>query len=211
MHWGIRRYQYKDGSLTSEGRIHYGVGNKRTSKNKNVKFNESFDSWGNSKSNNVLYIDDKGNTSKSDTLVNDLKKQANTTVINLNDYRISNIYLGSDDSKKSRSDRINDMISKRNLDKDFIDILERTAPGWDSLNGATTSISMDRQIPLVNGVTTRRQILTNIGNAITDYGNQKFDSGYRVVVRGSDVLNLHSNDPDFYKNNPGCVIDDKNK
>lgn len=26
MNWGVRRYQYEDGSLTPEGRIHYGVG-----------------------------------------------------------------------------------------------------------------------------------------------------------------------------------------
>lgn len=30
MRWGERRYQYKDGSLTPEGRIHYGYGDTKT-------------------------------------------------------------------------------------------------------------------------------------------------------------------------------------
>ena len=30
--WGVRRYQYQDGSYTSEGRIHYGIGDGRRSK-----------------------------------------------------------------------------------------------------------------------------------------------------------------------------------
>lgn len=32
MHWGERLYQYKDGSLTPLGRIHYGIGKKRNGK-----------------------------------------------------------------------------------------------------------------------------------------------------------------------------------
>lgn len=32
MRWGVRRWQYEDGSLTPEGRIHYGVGDKRVGK-----------------------------------------------------------------------------------------------------------------------------------------------------------------------------------
>lgn len=31
MHWGIRRYQNEDGSLTTEGKIHYGIGVKEDS------------------------------------------------------------------------------------------------------------------------------------------------------------------------------------
>lgn len=37
MHWGIRRYQYKDGSLTPEGRKRYAKLEKRLSKTKNEK------------------------------------------------------------------------------------------------------------------------------------------------------------------------------
>ena len=33
MHWGIRRYQNEDGSLTPAGRVHYGVGIKEYSRN----------------------------------------------------------------------------------------------------------------------------------------------------------------------------------
>lgn len=31
MRWGVRRWQYEDGSLTPEGRVHYGIGERRES------------------------------------------------------------------------------------------------------------------------------------------------------------------------------------
>lgn len=34
--WGVRRYQYQDGSYTPEGRIHYGIGDARRSKNSDL-------------------------------------------------------------------------------------------------------------------------------------------------------------------------------
>lgn len=34
--WGVRRYQYQDGSYTPEGRIHYDIGNGRQSKNSDL-------------------------------------------------------------------------------------------------------------------------------------------------------------------------------
>lgn len=47
--WGIRRYQYNDGSLTPEGRRHYGVGERVVAKVKEVSESHKkakIDSWG---------------------------------------------------------------------------------------------------------------------------------------------------------------------
>lgn len=41
-HWGVRRWQYEDGSLTPAGRIHYGVGKKNEQQKTFEKLHESW-------------------------------------------------------------------------------------------------------------------------------------------------------------------------
>lgn len=45
MRWGHRRYQNKDGSLTPEGRVHYGVGKARKKSRKVKKDRLAYKKW----------------------------------------------------------------------------------------------------------------------------------------------------------------------
>ena len=75
MHWGIRRFQNSDGSLTPEGQKRYA---KKNLRNAHVR---NFDKWGKDRNHNVLYIIGASGSGKSTTalgLAND-----NDSVIHL--------------------------------------------------------------------------------------------------------------------------------
>lgn len=210
MRWYVRRYQNKDGSLTPEGRVHYGIREKQL-KNKRLSYNNRFKDWGNSKSTNVLYLEDKnavrGDTSSTSLFISEAKKQGNVSAINLTKYKSFSWTLERTGLEKTRDDVINRMVKDGTFDKEFLDILDKRAPGWSSLHDS--HMMKNSEVLLANGVTTRGEVLSKIGDAITEYGAKKFSQGSKVVVTGSELFSLHDNDPDFYKNNPVCFIGDK--
>ena len=209
--WGVRRYQNKDGSLTAEGRIHYGVGEKKNLKNKKMTFNDSFKDWGNSRSKNVLYLEDVniswGEKEAVDEFINQTKKLGKVDVVDLNKYINFNWTLYRNRPGESRENVINRRVKEGKLDKDLVSILDKKVPEWGSL--FDSGPFSDSKVLLANGVTTRGEVYKKIGQAISEYGEKKYDSGSKVIVRGVQVFGLHDDDKDFYKNNPSCIVGNK--
>lgn len=208
--WGIRRYQNKDGTLTAEGRIHYGKGEKKTLKNQKMSFNDAFKKWGDSESTNVLYLEDisayRGDSSTSNSFISEMKKQGKVDTVDITKYK-SFSWTRDRESNETRSDVINRKIKDGTFDKDLIDSLEKKAPGWDSLHNA--GFLSNSKVLLANGYTTRNEMLNKVRDAISEYGANKFRSGSKVIVTGSEIFDLHDNNSDFYKTNPVCIVGNK--
>lgn len=79
MHWGIRRYQNPDGSLTEEGKKRYSEELLRNTRSSNVE------KWGKTPETNILYVTGMSGSGKS-TLSETLAKKHNAEVINLDSY-----------------------------------------------------------------------------------------------------------------------------
>ena len=75
MHWGVRRYQNPDGSLTPEGQARYTKRNLRHAKIRNL------DKWGKDRNHNVLYIIGASGSGKSTTALGLARK--NDSIIHL--------------------------------------------------------------------------------------------------------------------------------
>jgi len=94
--WGVRRYQNADGSLTSQGRIHYyGKSNLKNATKSNL------DSFGKDVSHNILYISGKSGSGKSTAALS--LADENTSVIHLDSY----FELNNQSQKASQNSRLN--------------------------------------------------------------------------------------------------------
>ena len=104
--WGVRRYQNKDGSLTTAGKNrNY---NKRNMKNADV---QHLDKWGTDKDHNILYISGKSGSGKSTAALAML--DSNTSVIHLDSYfELKN----RSEANKNKNERFNDFLKKNGFD-----------------------------------------------------------------------------------------------
>ena len=104
--WGIRRYQNKDGTLTTAGRNHrYNKQNMRNAESQHL------DKWGNDKDHNILYISGKSGSGKS-TAALDMADDK-TNVIHLDSYfELKNVSTANKNKNKS----FNNFLKKNNFD-----------------------------------------------------------------------------------------------
>lgn len=106
MHWGVRRYQKKDGTLTSQGKIRrYAMQNLKNSKVQNLK------KWGIDRKHNILYISGKSGSGKS-TVALSLKDES-TEVIHLDSYfELKNI----SSANKNKNSSFNSFLKSNGFD-----------------------------------------------------------------------------------------------
>lgn len=107
--WGVRRWQYEDGSLTPEGYEHYGLKNLKKAKTANL------DKWGKSPDTNILYITGYSGSGKSTTSVGLAKK--NDISIHLDAY-------AENDNEAAQNKKFNDFLDKH-------------VPDWRKIGQAT--------------------------------------------------------------------------
>ena len=117
MHWGVRRYQDKNGRLTKEGINHYGNKNIRKAKTANL------DKWGKSPETNTLYIAGYSGSGKSTTALS-LKKKGDT-VLHLDGY-----------SEPGSPNSI--------TDKNFNKYLDKHCPQWKLMKESSKSTKIKR-------------------------------------------------------------------
>ena len=100
--WGVRRFQNKDGSLTTAGKNrNY---NKRNMKNADT---QNLDKWGANKDHNILYISGKSGSGKSTAAL--AMSDSNTNVIHLDSYfELKN----KSEANKNKNERFNNFLKK---------------------------------------------------------------------------------------------------
>lgn len=106
MKWGVRRFQNKDGSLTTAGKNrNY---NKINMKNADT---QNLDKWGTDKDHNILYISGKSGSGKSTAAL--AMSDSNTNVIHLDSYfELKN----KSEANKNKNERFNNFLKKNGFD-----------------------------------------------------------------------------------------------
>ena len=104
--WGVRRFQNKDGSLTTAGKNrNY---NKINMKNADA---QNLDKWGTDKDHNILYISGKSGSGKSTAAL--AMSNSNTNVIHLDSYfELKN----KSEANKNKNERFNNFLKKNGFD-----------------------------------------------------------------------------------------------
>lgn len=154
MKWGVRRWQYSDGSLTPEGYIRYARSNLKGAKVSNL------DKWGTDNRHNVCYIVGHSGSGKSTTAIA-LAKQGDK-VIHLDGY--------SDPSSLGTA-------SLRN--HDFDEFLNKELPNWRLMTNAK-----DSGTKVLRFSKEYWSIVDGFRDAIEKYGAKQFRNGNRVIVEG---------------------------
>lgn len=106
MHWGVRRYQNPDGSLTELGYKHYGRKNLQDAYAKNL------DKWGKDKDHNVLYVTGQSGSGKS--TIAKAANGKNTNRIHLD------IYISTNKDKANRDADFNKFLESKGKDPGFV-------------------------------------------------------------------------------------------
>lgn len=181
MHWGIRRYQNADGTLTAAGKKRYSSihGNQQDSELiKDLVKNYSsanLSEWGESKDKNILYVTGISGSGKS-TVADKLSKKFNAQVIHLDPY------LG--------------MMSQESRDayqnKDFNKFLKQNVPDYKDV------VNDDGRL--------NYKIVDKIAKASEDYGKKKFGKE-RVIIEGVQLFDeTFYESRDFYKDKPVMAL-----
>lgn len=102
MHWGVRRYQNLDGTLTEEGKLRYAQDLLKNTKTTNI------DKWGKNRNQNTLYITGMSGSGKS-TLSEYLSKKHDAEIINLDSYLSQ---MSSESAKQMQNKNFNRYLDK---------------------------------------------------------------------------------------------------
>ena len=104
--WGVRRFQNKDGSLTSAGKNR--LYNKENMKNAET---QNLDKFGTDKDHNILYISGKSGSGKSTAAL--AMSDSNTSIIHLDSYfELKN----KSEANKNKNKRFNNFLKRNGFD-----------------------------------------------------------------------------------------------
>jgi len=179
--WGIRRYQNKDGSLTSAGRLRYNVSNVKNIENINRSHSEyNLNSWGKTKDTNILWVSGLPGSGKS-TMALSIGKKNNADVVHMD------LYLYSTPGKYTNK-----------MSKGFNDFLDKNYPNWKKMqaNAYAKLRKMDRR----EGDDKKPVGLwfDTFQEALNSYSSKMFGKK-KIIAEGVQILD----DTLFYKNKRG--------
>lgn len=179
--WYVRRWQNKDGSLTPEGYIHYGIKNLKKSKTANL------DKWGKTRDTNVLYIAGYSGSGKSTTSVGLAKK--GDRIIHLDGY--------TDGAYAPKE-------SKKIQDKNFNEFLDKECPDWKKMTYATNDGSKGS---LKRFSKEYWKIVDQFRDSIEKFGQNEFQKGKRCIVEGVQLADdWFTQDKSYFKDKPTIVM-----
>ena len=190
MKWGVRRYQNRDGSYTSAGKIRRKVLNR--SKNYTPTSNRphsdyNMDSWGKSKDTNILWVTGISGSGKS-TIANDMAKKNNADLINIDLYTFKT-------AEKYEKD----------MSKSFNAFLDKDVPNWRQMQreGYEALTKTDRRAQKAAGLW-----FDTFEDSLKRYGAESYGKK-KVVAEGVQLLDetLFYNNKQALKNQPLIVMD----
>jgi adenylate kinase family enzyme len=189
MHWGIRRYQNPDGTLTDAGKIRNKVLKNKDSDISKMKRNRkdyNLDKWGKSENTNILWITGISGSGKS-TVANDIAKKNKADVINIDLYTFKTA----------------DKYTK-DMSKDFNKFLDKNVPNWKRLQkeGYEALTKTDRRAQKAAG-----KWFDTFQDALEQYGRESYGKK-KVVAEGVQILDetLFYNNKKALKNQPLIIM-----
>lgn len=188
MHWGVRRYQNPDGTLTDAGRLKYKV-KKRQSQNVEIKREHSdynMDSWGKSRDTNILWITGLSGSGKS-TLSSEMAKKNNADLIHIDLYTFKT------------ADKYTN-----NMSKGFNNFLDKKVPNWKTMQKEAYEVltKNDRRQMKKAG-----QWFDTFQDALESYGKNQYGKK-KVVAEGVQILDetLFYNNKSALRNQPLVIM-----
>lgn len=190
MKWGVRRYQNKDGSYTSTGKMRRKVLNKSkdyipTENRPHSDYN--LDSWGQSKDTNILWVTGISGSGKS-TIAKDYADKNDADLINID------LYTFKTTGKY-----------EKNMSKGFNSYLDKNQPDWRELQrkGYEALTKTDRRARKDAGIW-----FDTFESNLKAYG-QEMHGQKKVVAEGVQLLDetLFYNNKQALKNQPLIVMD----
>ena len=189
MHWGIRRYQNPDGTLTDAGKIRNKVLKNKDSDISKMKRNRkdyNLDKWGKSENTNILWVTGISGSGKS-TVANDIAKKNKADVINIDLYtfKTANKYT-------------------KDMSKDFNKFLDKNVPNWKRLQreGYEALTKTDRRAQKAAG-----KWFDTFQDALEKYGRESYGKK-KIVAEGVQILDetLFYNNKKALKNQPLIIM-----
>lgn len=177
--WGVRRYQNKDGSLTSAGIKRYANKTLKNAKTANME------KWGSDEDHNVVYITGYSGSGKS-TVALGLSKKGDK-IISLDGY--------------SEPDENVETIVMRN--KTFNEHLDKVSPNWRRMSNATDN-GENGTIKLFSKEYWKE--VDSFRDAISSFGREEFKKGNRVIVEGIQIADGWLGNKSFYNDKPAIVV-----
>lgn len=190
MHWGIRRYQNPDGTLTNAGKIRYKALDKSkdyipTSERPHRDYNT--DKWGKSKDTNIMWVTGISGSGKS-TIAKELADKEKADLINIDLYTFKTA----------------DKYTK-DMSKNFNKFLDKNVPNWKKLQkeGYEALTKTDRRAQKAAG-----KWFDTFQDALEEYGRQSYGKN-KVVAEGVQILDetLFYNNKKALKNQPLIVME----
>ena len=203
--WGVRRYQYENGSLTPEGRIHYGVGERKRYKvntnrirklydegysTQNIKrpiTKKNIDKWGKDKDSNVLYVTGLSGSGKS-FVAKSIAQEENADVINIDLYTF-----------KTPKGYIPGMS------KEFNKYMDSTIPNWKNMQKEAYAVftKTDRREAYKAG-----RWFDALEEAIKGYGQYQYPNK-KVIAEGVQIIDetLFYNNKKYLKDKPIIIVE----
>lgn len=169
MHWGIRRYQNPDGTLTNAGKVRY----KALEKSKNYipttdrpHKDYNIDQWGKSPDTNIMWVTGISGSGKS-TIAKQYADKEKADLINIDLYTFKTA----------------DKYTK-DMSKDFNKFLDKNVPDWKKLQkeGYEALTKTDRRAQKAAG-----KWFDTFQDALEQYGRESYGKK-KVVAEGVQIL-----------------------
>lgn len=198
MKWGVRRYQNKDGTLTSLGKQRMDVKKIRqivesgnyipTSNRPHSDYN--LDKWGKSKDSNILWVTGVSGSGKS-TIAQKIAKENKADYVSLDPYTFNTV-----------------KGFRKGMSKDFNKYLDKTVPNWKKMqkDAYLVTTKNDRR----KGIDKKAAGLwwDTCQNALENYGKEQYPKR-KVVAEGVQVLDetMFYNDKKRLRSQPLIIMD----
>lgn len=179
MKWGVRRWQYPDGSLTPEGYARLGRSSLKKAKTSNL------DKWGTDKNHNVLYL--SGHSGSGKSTASFALARPGDKIIHLDAY-------SERSGKELRGLREND----------FDSFLTKRVPNWKKMTNATKT---GEHGTMKRFSEEYWKTVDRFREAIEDYGKSQYSKGHKVIVEGVQIANgWLTGDKGYYSKKPTIIM-----